>query len=168
MIKILSIIILGLLLGCSESEQKKETNYKSKYNILDTSKFKDLEPNIRPIMVLSSSYVSVVTQQDICDIFESSAKENKKLEEMMTSSITKCKFYRELYEEVIPHFKTINATNVSNYFYFKYRDEYSETSLSNTIGIFSNEGKCNEFKDNFLNNDIGFTSNCKNIDSINH
>ena len=165
--QLLSIIILGLLLGCSESEQKEETNYKSKYNIIDTSKFKDLEPNIRPIMVLSSSYVSVVTQQDICDIFESSAKENKKLEEMMTSSITKCKFYRELYEEVIPHFKTINATNVSNYFYFKYRDEYAETSLSNTIGIFSSEGKCNEFKDNFLNNDIGFTSNCKNISTVN-
>ena len=166
--KLLLITFLSLLLGCSESEQKKETNYKSKYNILDTSKFKDLESNIRPIMVLSTSYVVVVTQQDICDIFESSAKENKQLEEMMTRSITECKFYRELYKEVIPHFKTINANNVSNYFYFKYSDEYSETNLSNTIGIFSNEGKCNEFKDNFLNNEIGFTSNCKNIVSINN
>ena len=52
-------------------------------------------------------------------------------------------------------------------FYFKYSDEYSETSLSNNIGIFSNAGKCNKFKDNFLNNDIGFTSKCKNISTVN-
>ena len=164
------IIILCLILGCSENKPKEQTSYENKYNILDVSTFRELEKNIRPLMVLSAGYTSVVTQLDICDIYESTVDESKNkktLKEVMASSLIKCKFYRELYKEVIPNFKTINATNLNNYFYFNYSNEYSESSFTNIIGIFSNEAKCDKFKDNFLNNDIGYTSNCKNISSIN-
>jgi len=50
------IIILCLILGCSENKPKEKTSYENKYNILDVSTFRELEKNIRPLMVLSAGY----------------------------------------------------------------------------------------------------------------
>jgi hypothetical protein len=166
--KLLAIIVLGLLLGCSENEPKKKVDYKSKYNVVDVAKFENLELNIRPIAILSLSYSRVIAEQDICDIFEEtlSDKNKKLLDEMNLNYSKDCGFYRKLYEAVIPNFKTINLTNLNSYYYFEYRDD-SENSFGKTIGIFSNINNCNKFKNDFLDGEIGFTSNCKNIGSIN-
>ena len=167
--KLLSILVLSLLLGCSENEPKEEKTYKSKYDVLDVSKFKELETNIRPMGILSYTYSSVVTQQDICDIYENTLNESKSkelLKEFWTSQFEECKFKRKLYEEVISNFKSINSTNANTYFYFKYSDEFSETSLFNILGIFSNLNECNKFKEEFLDKEIGLTSKCKNIEFL--
>ena len=167
--KLLAIVVLGFLLGCSENEPKKEVDYKSKYNVVDAAKFKNLELNITPIAILSLSYSKVIVQQDICDIFEQTVSDkNKKLLDEMNLNLSKdCGFYRKLYEAVIPNFKTINVANSNSYYYFEYRDDDSENNFGKTIGIFSNINNCNKFKNNFLDGEIGFASNCKNISSIN-
>ena len=162
--KLLAIMLLCLLLGCSEKEAKKEVDYKSKYNVVDVVKFEDF----KSYYTLSSSYSKVIVQQDICDVFEETEQtvsdKNKKLLEELNINLSKnCGFYRKLYETVIPNFKTINLTNSDSYYYFEYRDDDSENNFGNTIGIFSNINNCNKFKNDFLNSEIGFASNCKNI-----
>ena len=167
--KLLPITFLGLLLGCSENEPKKEAKYKSKYNVVDVTKFEDLESNFKPIAILSLSYFKVIVELDMCDVFEQTVSDNnKKLLDKTNLNLSKdCGFYRKLYEAVIPNFKTINLTNSNSYYYFEYRDDHSENSFGKTIGIFSNINNCNKFKNDFLDGEMGFASNCKNISSIN-
>lgn len=166
MIRVIGILFLLLLLSCNENEAKKETEYKNIYDVLDRSKLETIESKINPISILTITYGSVVNEQMICDIFDSTVKDSdnkKQIEEIMSSSLNACKFYRKLYKQVIPNFKNVSIDNIDRYYYFEFMDENSETNLFNIIGIFSDINNCNNFKNEFLDNEIGFTSNCKKI-----
>ena len=166
MIRVIGVLLLFLLLGCNENEAKKDTEYKSKYDVLETSKFESIESKTNPIAILTLTYGSVVTDQEICDAFDSTvtdSKNKKYLEELMSSSLSECKFHRKLYEHVIPNFKNISLDNAERYYYFEYMTEESDINIANIVGIFSDINNCNNFKNEFLDNEIGFASNCKKI-----
>ena len=164
---LISSLLVLFLFGCSEPEEKNETNYKSKYNIVDNTKLKKLDNEFRNFGLLSFSYATVVSQQDICDIFEESVSQsnNEELKKIMDGKLKECNFYRKLYEVVIPNFSNINNSNYINHYYFEFRGEDSESSLTNRIGIFLDLENCNKFKEVFLDNELGFTSNCKKLKS---
>jgi len=167
--KIIVIFFLFLLLSCNEKESNEKSSYKSKYDIVDTSKFENQNSKTDPYGVLDITYAVIVSQQDICDIYNNSFKESKNkglLQEYMMPQLEKCKFYREVYKKVIPNFESVNLDNVNKYYYFNYSNENSETSFSNVIGIFSNIDSCNKAKEEFLDKEMGLTSKCKNITKL--
>ena len=163
--QIFLILMSFLLFSCSEPEQQTENSYKSKYDVVDRKRFEKLEDELKNFGLISFAYASVVSQQDICDIFEDTAdqSDNEEYKKIMAGQLKECDFYRKLYEVVIPNFQNISFTNYNNYYYFEFKDEYSETNLTNQVGIFSNIENCNKFKDSFLEQELGFTSNCKKI-----
>jgi len=167
--KIIVIFFLFLLLSCNEKESNEKSSYKSKYDIVDTSKFENQNSKTDPYGILDITYAVIVSQQDICDIYNNSFKESKNkglLQEYMMPQLEKCKFYREVYKKVIPNFESVNLDNVNKYYYFNYSNENSETSFSNVIGIFSNIDSCNKAKEEFLDKEMGLTSKCKNITKL--
>ena len=169
--KIIVIFFLFLLLSCNERESKEaneESSYKSKYDIVDTSKFANQDLKTDPWGILDSTYITIVSKQSYCDGMEKIAKEDKNNEqnvvkEVMTAFLDECKFYREVYKIVIPNFESINLDNVNKYYYFNYRDENSETSFLDVVGIFLDINNCNKAKEEFLDKEMGLTSKCKNI-----
>jgi len=170
--KIIVIFFLFLLLSCNERESKEaneESSYKSKYDIVDISKFENQNSKTDPYGILDITYAVIVSQQGICDILENTFKESENkdlLKEYMMPQLEKCKFYREVYKKVIPNFESVNLNNANKYYYFNYSDDNSETSFSNVIGIFSNTDNCNKAKEEFLDKEMGLTSKCKNIELI--
>jgi uncharacterized protein YceK len=168
----LLIAITLLITGCNERESKEaneESVYKSKYDIVDTSKFENQKSKIDPYGILDITYAVIVSQQGICDILENTFKESENkdlLKEYMMPQLEKCKFYREVYKKVIPNFESVNLDNANKYYYFNYSDENSDTTFSNIIGIFSNIDNCNKAKEEFLDKEMGLTSKCKNIELI--
>lgn len=157
--------ILLLLVSCKEPEEKKETNYKSQYDIVNTVKLRKLDEEFKNLGFLSLSYASIVSQQDLCDIFEDTIYQsnNEELRNLMSKKLIECNYYRKLYKIVIPNFENINTSNYINHYYFEFRDDFSDTVLANKIGIFLNLENCNKFKNEFLIQELGFTSNCKKI-----
>jgi|TARA_E500000305_G_scaffold38405_1_gene29470 hypothetical protein len=167
--KIIVIFFLFLLLSCNEKESNEKSSYKSKYDIVDTSKFENQNSKTDPYGILDITYAVIVSQQDICDIYNNSFKESKNkglLQEYMMPQLEKCKFYREVYKKVIPNFESVNLDNVNKYYYFNYSNENSETSFSNVIGIFLDINNCNKTKEEFLDKEMGLTSKCKNITKL--
>ena len=164
---LLSIIFISLIIvGCNERESNEESSYKSKYDIIDTSKFENQNSKTDPYGILDMTYAVIVSKQEMCDIYESTFKESENkdlLKEYMTPQLEKCKFYREVYKKVIPNFESVNLDNANKYYYFNYSDENSETTFSNVVGIFLDIDNCNKFKEEFLNKEMGLTSKCKNI-----
>ena len=168
MSKIIVIFFLFLLLSCNERESKEaneESSYKSKYDIVDTSRFESVNSG-SSYGILDMTYISIVSKQDYCDGVDGIAKENKNNKEfisIMGSMLNECKFYREVYKKVIPNFESVNLDTANKYYYFNYSDENSETTFLNVIGIFSDIDNCNKAKEEFLDKEMGLTSKCKNI-----
>jgi len=166
--KIIVIFFLFLLLSCNERESKEaneESSYKSKYDIVDTSRFESVNSG-SSYGILDMTYISIVSKQDYCDGVDGIAKENKNNKEfisIMGSMLNECKFYREVYKKVIPNFESVNLDTANKYYYFNYSDENSETTFLNVIGIFSDIDNCNKAKEEFLDKEMGLTSKCKNI-----
>jgi len=76
----LLIAITLLITGCNERESKEaneESIYKSKYDIVDTSKFENQNSKTDPYGVLDITYAVIVSQQGICDILENTFKESE-------------------------------------------------------------------------------------------
>lgn len=168
--KIIVIFFLFLLFSCNERESKEsneKSGYKDKYNVVDTSKFKSENIETDPYGVLEMTYAVIVSKQSMCDLVEESVKDNEQMKELMIPMLNECKFYREVYKKVIPNFESVNLVNADKYYYFKYSEENSEDSISNIVGIFSDVDNCNKFKEDFLNKEIGLTSNCKKISFVN-
>lgn len=168
--KFLLLIFISLIIvGCNERESNEQSSYKSKYDIVDTSKFKNQNSKTDPYGILDMTYIATWSKQEYCDGMEKVANERKKnteqnvVKEVMTGFLDECKFYRELYKIVIPNFESVNLDNVNKYYYFNYRDENSETSFLDVVGIFLDINNCNKFKEEFLNKEMGLTSKCKNI-----
>ncbi len=163
--KILIIFFLFLLSSCNERESNEKSSYKSKYDILDTSKFESVNSGSSYGM-LKMTYAVIVAKQEYCDGVDGVFKENednKELISIMLSMKNECKFYREVYKKVMPNFESVNLDNANKYYYFNYSDENSETSFANVIGIFSDNNNCNKAKEEFLDKEMGLTSKCKNI-----
>ena len=166
--KIIVIFFLFLLLSCNERESKEaneESSYKSKYDIVDTSRFESVNSG-SSYGILDMTYISIVSKQDYCDGVDGIAKENKNNKEfisIMGSMLNECKFYREVYKKVIPNFESVNLDTANKYYYFNYSDENSETTFLNVIGIFSDIDNCNKAKEEFLDKEMGLISKCKNI-----
>ena len=166
--KIIVIFFLFLLLSCNERESNEKSSYKSKYDIVDTSKFENVNSGSSYGM-LKMTYVVIVAKQEYCDGVDDIANENKDNKEFISiigSMLNECKFYREVYKKVISNFESVNLDTANKYYYFNYSDENSETSFSNVIGIFSDIDNCNKAKEEFLDKEMGLTSKCKNITKL--
>ena len=164
----LLIAITLLITGCNERESNEKSSYKSKYDIVDTSKFENVNSGSSYGM-LKMTYVVIVAKQEYCDGVDDIAnenKDNKELISIMLSMRNECKFYREVYKKVMPNFESVNLDNANKYYYFNYSDENSETSFSNVIGIFSDIDNCNKAQEEFLDKEMGLTSKCKNITKL--
>ena len=163
---IIVIIFLFLLSSCNERESNEVSSYKSKYDIVDTSKFENQNSKTDPYGILDTTYIAIWSKQEYCDGVDGVVKENednKELISIMFSMQNECKFYREVYKKVIPNFESVNLDNANKYYYFNYSDENSETSFLDVVGIFLDINNCNKFKEEFLDKEMGLTSKCKNI-----
>lgn len=170
--KIIVFLLFNLLLlGCGESEKKKEAKVNnSKYTFPGADKlFKlDFDLKTNPPLILFSSYTNILSQVDFCELMNKSLKNENKEDaniKKIYNNITKqCGFYKSLYEKYLSNFDNINSDNYNDYYYFAYMIDEEEAGV-NYIGIFLAFDECNNIKEDFLKQEFGFVSNCKKISS---
>jgi hypothetical protein len=182
--KLLGIVVLALIFlnSCSEEKkQSKENKEENKYLKVSISKKlskldeihmeemmkKLMNDEIDDLSTLMMFYVGTGTKMLYCEAMaeikletDLNKKEEKYKQLYLKSAEEECKIYKEIYEKYNSIYLTIiNTNSIPAYFYFKLKEEGSESSES--IGIFPTKKECEYYSNLFRSKNIGLTSNCK-------